>query len=430
VPARLTALLAAASLVAVLGGVVVVVAASVAQERSAELPPLPLGSALLTLSGPMTPAEQAVVDAVGPVAHFASAGVPDPADPDPAEAAVAPSLISVASPMLRCLERAGQLLGALDTSTCVAEHPESTLIPGVGIAEFTDVAALTGIGADPAARAAYAAGGAVVVSGVVEPGAVVVDLVRLPGSAEATAGLVPVASVPVVARSVAPQYAGLPTVYLAPTAAEELGLIVLDGQVFVPPAPPALGVLDRVTAAVPVRYQGDLVMTTQGPEVDGVAQARTVALGAVAVASLVAATVLACGTALWNTESRPELSRIAVAGAGRRWMVRYGALHGTLLGGLTCAVAAAPAAAGAAIFLSVAGVPPTVPVPALLALVACVVAMSAAAGASVTPRRVAHRQTCLPSPTLRLWCRPVRARRPSPRLCWADSTGPPTAGRR
>ncbi len=386
VPTRLTALLAAAGMVAVLGGAVIVVAASVEQERSAELPPMPLGSALLTLAGPMVPAERAVVAAVRPAAYFASAGLLDPTD-----LAAGPSTITVASPMVRCLERDGQLFGAIDTSECLAEHPGSTLVPSVGIAEFADVVTLTVTAADPVTRSAYEAGAAVAVNGVVGRGATAVDLVRFPSSSDTTTRLLPVASVPVVTGSGSPQHSGLPAVYIAPATADKIGLTVLNGNVFVPATLPATAVpseeIDRVAAAVPVRHQADLNLVMQGPENDGVAQARTVAFGAVVAATLVAATVLASGTALWNAESRPELSRIAVVGARRRWMVTYGAVHGAALAVLACAVALPPTVVAAAIFLGVVGVPPAVPFPSLLVLVICVVATSAAAGTAVTPRR-------------------------------------------
>jgi hypothetical protein len=388
-PARLTALLAAGALVVTLGGTVLMVTAAVQEKQLAASPPIPLGSALLTLPGPLTAGESDVLrsNSSARVASFATAGVRGVAS-----AGGPPRMfsLSAATPMLRCLEGGGQLLGTVDMTPCLRRHPGSTAFPSVGIADADTIGDITGSPLSSRARAVLAEGGVIVVDGVtMDPGGPV-ELVRGPSEREDTSRFVPVAKVPVSEQVRAAQYSDLPAVYLAPDTATSLGLAVLDGRIFVPPASAAAAVgadeIERVKAFLPARYQADVDGLVQPVEIEGASAARMVTITGAVTAILVAATVLGAGTALWNAESRPELSRLAVLGARRRWLVTYGATFGAVMAVLVAVVAAVPVVLGSLVFLWIVGVPPVAPLPALTALLVGTVVVSAAAGALVVPR--------------------------------------------
>jgi len=390
VPARLTALLTAAALVVALGGTVLMVTAAVQENRLGATPPIPLGSALLTLSGALTARESDVVqsNSLRRVASFATAAVLDTAsDGGPLRT----FSLSPATPMLRCVERGGQLLGTVNVTPCLQQHPGSTPFPSVGIADADAIGEITGTPLSTRARAVLTEGGAVVVDGVTESPEEPVELVRGPSSREDSSRFVSIATVPVSEHVPAPPYSNLPAVYLAPETATRLGLAVLDGRVFVPPTVPTVAVgtdeIERLTASLPARYQADVDSVVQPVEIEGAAAARAVTIIGAVTTITVAATVLGAGTALWNAESRPELSRLAVIGARRRWLVTYGAIFGGVMAVLVAVVAAVPVALGSLLFLGIVGLPPVVPVVALTALLVGTVVVSAAAGALVVPRR-------------------------------------------
>lgn len=268
------------------------------------------------------------------------------------------------------------------------------IFPGVGIAETSAIEAIvrTPIG-DPA-RSVLAAGGAVVISAGVLDGRTL-DVVRLPRRSpqDNPDALAAVATLPAVQIAVQPQYTDLPVAFMLPATAAQLGL-GLGGTgaaaLLLPirgPSPTPIDV-GQVRRALPVDQQAQAeIVTAGGPAGLGVLRAVYTALliGTVAVG----ATVGGSGVALWGAESRPELSRLAVIGARRRWRLSTGAAHGGAIAALACFAGVPPGMVAGALFLDAVDVAVTIPVLALVATLVGTLLAAAAAGAAVAPQGAA-----------------------------------------
>ncbi|MDN5748621.1 MAG: FtsX-like permease family protein [Pseudonocardia sp.] len=386
IPARLGALVAATGLLIAIGSAGLVVSSSTVAYRSEHYqPPVPTGAVLVQTNSALTDTEvEAIVRSSGAAA--AASFIPATTALDSGS-----DQVLAATPLLRCLERNQEVSGLITASACIDEGRTGVIFPSVGSAETSAIEAILGSSIDDQARSVFATGGAVVIStGVLDGRAL--DLVRLPrrSAQDDPDALAAVATLPAVQIAARPQYTDLPVAFMLPATAAQLGLD-LDGAgvdvLLLPdhgpnPAPIDLG---RVRRALPVDQQAQArIVTAGGPAGLGVLRAVYTALliGTVAVG----ATVVGSGVALWGAESRPELSRLAVIGARRRWRLSTGAAHGGTIAALACLAGVPPGMVAGALFLGAVDVAVTIPVLALVATLVGTLLAAAAAGAAVTPK--------------------------------------------
>lgn len=93
-----------------------------------------------------------------------------------------------------------------------------------------------------------------------------------------------------------------------------------------------------------------------------------------------------CLSSLWGTESRPELSRLTVVGARRRWRLAAGAAHGASIAALACVVGVPSGVVAGALFLRSVDVELTIPGAAVVIMAAATLLAAAAVGAAAAPR--------------------------------------------